>query len=1105
VPVVPGERVAVEGPAESQQEMAGRPPADLVGGFLEEARQVVAGILQALGMLTAGERGAGAAAGGEAEAAATAANDGLARLKLLTHRLRGSAALFGFARLSRLAGAMEDLLDGSSGRPAGEPPAERGRPPWWPRGIPLQALPEGLFLEEAAGALGRAVAGIAAGAGDEAAALVDAAGPEPAASSAGREEVDGVAVALRQFAAANPDVLEYFGPEAEEHIESMAGALAALELQGSAPEPAAALFRAVHTLKGAAYTVGCGPIARLAHGMEDLLAPLRSGLAAWDGAALAVLARGVEALRLLLASTMAPAGRGPSAAPHQSADGGGRLSLSEVVERALGALAAAQPGEQRPAAGGAAADQQGVRRQATGGAAAGQRSPEEPGAAPEELGEAPEEPGLPAGAWPATDLTAASASAASFGPSPLPGLAAPAAGGFRSSIRVSIDRIDRLMSLVGELVIARGRLDRRLERLAEIEELVLSRGARMSQAIEEFGARHLFPRLQGAAAAGEQAEPAGEWRTATETVHRGRSVTGGAAAAGAVAPRAATTAELFAELEFDRYDDFNLLARRTGEAAADLDELHGEMAGLTTLLRDDAGQIQRLVRDLRTSIGRARMVPIGQLFARFGRLVAATAAAAGKHVRLEVEGGAVEVDTAVAEAIADPLMHLVQNALTHGIESPEMRRARGKAEQGTLLLRAHLQGRLVTVEVEDDGGGIDPEALRREAVARGLRTPRAVAALDREQALELVFLPGLSTSAAVTETAGRGVGMDVVRANLTRLGGDVAIETEAGTGTRITLTAPLTLLISEALFVRVGEETFAIPVTAVRRMLHAAGGEVVQAAGGGEELLSRGRGEDERLPLLRLDRLFGLAGRRTEPWLPVVVLAAGGRRCALAVDELLGVEEVVIKGLGELLVGLPLYSGAIVTAEGRVVLLLDAPAFTLGSAMLAGVAGVAAAAGAVGGADAGGADAGGAAPPAVSAALPLLGRRLLLVDDSVSVRKAVGRMLGRHGYQVTAAADGEEALAALREGTFDAVLTDLEMPRLNGYELIEEIRRRPGGRELPIVVITTRAGDKHREVARRLGASACFGKPVDAAALLALLGGLAAAASERDGGKGTGV
>jgi chemosensory pili system protein ChpA (sensor histidine kinase/response regulator) len=694
---------------------------------------------------------------------------------------------------------------------------------------------------------------------------------------------------------------------------------------------------------------------------------------------------------------------------------------------------------------------------------------------------------------------------------------------------VSIDRIDRLMSLVGELVIARGRLDRRLERLAEVEELAQSRGTRMSQAVEEFGARHLFPQLLGAAAAngpGNEGD-AGDGAPATSGIATSgigslaRAAAGGAGdpwdagtvAAGAGiaslgASRAATTAELFAELEFDRYDDFNLLARRTAEIAADLGELHGEMARLTTLVRDDAGQLQRLVRDLRGGIGRARMVPIGQLFARFGRLVAATAAAAGKRVELELEGEAVEVDTAVAEAIADPLMHLVQNAVIHGVETPDLRRSRGKPERGLLLLRAHLQGRFILVEVEDDGGGIDLDALRREAAARGLRSAAALSALDREQTLELVFLPGLSTSPRVTQTAGRGVGMDVVRTNLNRLGGEIAIETEAGTGTRFTLKAPLTLLVSEALFLRVGEETFAVPVTAVRRMHHATAPELATGAGGGEELLLRAGAE--RLPLLRLDRLFRLPGRRAEPWLPVVVLAAGGRSCALAVDELLGVEEVVIKGLGELLEGLPLFSGAIVTAEGKVVLLLDATAFTLASASLAQTAEAAAAAPGSGPASsapaiaaetAGAAGAAGAAGTLAAGSAAIgprsAARRLLLVDDSVSVRKAVGQMLGRHGYQVTAVADGEEALEALRLGSFDAVLTDLEMPRLNGYELIEEIRRGPRGGELPIVVITTRAGGKHVDLARRLGATACFGKPFDQAALLALLGGLATRA---DGG-----
>jgi chemosensory pili system protein ChpA (sensor histidine kinase/response regulator) len=1070
----------VDRPEESREAVE-RVAGDLLGSFLEEAGQAVAGIAAAL---------------------AEPAPDAGGRIKLLAHRLRGSAGLFGFQRLSRLAGAMEDLLDGL--------PASDGS--WHAATGDVAGTPSGLgapgwrFLEAAAAALARTLADVAAGGDDEAAELATA-----GAAAYGSPDLaeDAIGAELRRFAAANPDVLEYFGPEAEEHVEVMAAALGALARQGPAADRAAALFRAVHTLKGAAYTVGCGPVARLTHAMEDVLAPVRAGGfdpvtgvagAGWRDAALPALAEGVEALRLLLAATTGHGGgQGPGTPlspprpileaapaavpgvtapaptpPRQAMHAGGR-PLSEALERALRILTAAPP----PAA----------------------------------------------GATPAPRVPARG------------GLAVPAAAGFRSSIRVSIERIDRLMSLVGELVIARGRLDRRLERLGELEELAQSRGARMSQAVEDFGARHLFPQLQDAAPGGHGPGATGEpmprrsepgapalAALALAAAGHGSEPPGAHGAASVEAARRATTAELFAELEFDRYDDFNLLARRTAEVAADLDELHGEIARLTTLARDDAGQLQRLLRDLRAGIGRARMVPIGQLFARFRRVVESTAAAAGKRVELELEGEAVEVDTAVAEAIADPLMHLVQNAVIHGIEAPGLRRSRGKPEHGLLLLRALLQGRFVMVEVEDDGGGIDLAALRREAAARGLRTAAAVAALDREQALDLVFLPGLSTAATVTQTAGRGVGMDVVRTNLHRLGGEIAIETETGAGTRFTLKAPLTLLISEALFVRAGEETFAVPVTAVRRMLHATAAEVAPAPGGGEELLLRGGAE--RLPLLRLDRLFRLAGRPAEPALPVVILAAGGRGCALAVDELLGVEEVVIKGLGELLDDLPLFSGAIVTAEGKVVLLLDAATFTLGVASLAQAQAAGEAATAAGAAAPGAPAAAAPGAPAAarsgaaaraSAAAPwtavatdrgaagaatagpevpgrAAARRLLLVDDSVSVRKAVGQMLGRHGYQVTAVADGEEALEALRSGSFDAVLTDLEMPRLNGYELIEEIRRRPDARELPIVVITTRAGDKHLDLARRLGATACFGKPFDAAALLALLGGLAARA-----------
>jgi chemosensory pili system protein ChpA (sensor histidine kinase/response regulator) len=1089
---------------QQRQQPSGGAPAELLESFLTEAREAVAGIAAAIEELAAGAAAGGGPADGFREEVSGGAGAGARRqLELLTHRLRGSAALFGFDGVSRLAAAMEERAVA-----------------WVPAADAADATdatgPGGThFMAAAAATLDRALGDIAAGGDDHAATVMVPAGGA-LHGGGGAVQVDGVAGELRRFAVADPDVLEYFGPEAEEHVDGMAAALAAIRQRGPAAELVKLLFRAVHTLKGAAYTVGCGPIARLAHGMEDLLAVLPAGSAAWSGAAQPALAEGVEALRLLLAATLAAAGDRRTEAALPPADG--TRSLSAIAEEALLALAAAAfpgPGDLRPAPPAGAPD-----------VATADLAPE-----PVALG--------------------------------LPGAGLPAATGFRSSIRVSIERIDRLMSLVGELVIARARLDRRLERLAEIEELALGKGARMSQAIEEFGARHLYPQLQAAAgpdggtqpagpvtigaaayAAGGAAAAAGTGGGTTVAAGPGGGTPGAQAAAATGVTWAATAAELFAELEFDRYDDFNLLARRTGEAAADLDELHGEIARITTLVRDDAGQLQRLVRDLRAGIGRARMVPIGQLFARFRRLVAATAAAAGKQVGLELEGETVEVDAAVAEAIADSLMHLVRNAVIHGIEPPEVRLSHGKPESGLLLLRAYLQGRFVTIEVEDDGGGIDIEALRRQAVALGLRPPAAVGALTREQAIELVFLPGLSTSPAVTQGAGRGIGMDVVRTNLTRLGGEIAIETESGAGTRFTLKAPLTLLISEALFVRVGAESFAIPVTAVRRMLHAGAADLAAAAGGGEELLLRGGAE--RLPLLRLDRLFGLAGHRTEPLQPVVVMAAGGRACALAVDELLGVEEVVIKGLGELLAGLPLFSGAIVTAEGAVVLLLDAPAFTLdpgalveaaaaraakeeataaaettgtgtaaatatatgttATAVTAAMATAAAAgafspaparvppatgdgAGMPGGEAAG---AGAAGPAGVPA--PARGRELLLVDDSVSVRKSVGQMLGRHGYRVTAVGDGEEALEALRTARFDAVLTDLEMPRLNGYELIEEIRRDPAGRELPIVVITTRAGSKHLDLARQLGATACFGKPFDAAALLSLLDGLEARA-----------
>lgn len=1032
-----------------------------MGGFLREAREVVAGIAAAL----AGQPG------GAARPGAPGADAAEASLKILTHRLRGSAALYGLPRLAALAGAMEELVVSLPGR------------------SPESREMASSFLDEALGALretlaeversGRDGAGgdglavllarypalfapvshppLAAAPSRERAVVPPLAPPAPAApatlAATGVQDKApaasssfAITAELQRFGRDNPEALEYFGPEAEEHIEAMAGALGGIAERGAADELMASLFREVHTLKGAAYLVGCAPLGRLAHLMEDLLAELRARRLGWGEAAEAALFGGVELLRQMLAVVEAPAG-----VPVASVDGAYAAAAAALGARAEGRAVGAFGTESTAPAGTAAAAE---------------------GAQPQSLEAASELGG---------EVTAE-----------LGGEVATAGiGGFRSSIRVSIDRIDRLMSLVGDLVVARSRLDRRLARLSDLEDEMQASGTRMNRVVEEFRERHLFPQLQaGTFPAAPTAAAA--WADGAE------ASAGATAAATGSSALSLSSAELFAELEFDRYDEFNVLARRVGEVAADLSELHSEIGRVTDLLRGDAGQLQRLTRELRSGIGRARMVPIGQLFARYVRLIDSAAAEAGKQVELSVEGEAVEVDTAVAEMIADPLLHLIQNAVIHGIEPPDVRGARGKPPRGTLLLRASIQGRYLLLEIEDDGAGIDAAEVRREALAQGLRSERQLARLGEQGLLELIFLRGLSTSRTVTRTAGRGVGLDVALTNLLRIGGHITTETELGGGTQFTLKVPLTLVVSEALFLRVGGELFAIPVTAVRKMLFVtpadleAGGP--QGAGGGESV----RVGEEQIELHRLGALFGLAAEEAEPWMSVLVIEAGARSCALAVDQFVGIEEVVIKGLGDFLEGLTYFSGATLSSEGRLVLLLDATAFGRGSVAELGRhsdADAGAEAAAALPVTSGPADpAEPLAPTQLSSAAVRAAATpaLLIVDDSLSVRRILGQLLTRHGFAVTSAVDGEEALELLRERPFDVVLTDLEMPGVDGYQLIEDLRRRPATRELPVVVITTRGGDKHAQLARQLGVSGFFAKPFDEGALLALLHALTA-------------
>ena len=912
----------------------------------------------------------------------------LEHLAVVTHRLRGSAALSGFPQVAALAAAMEETVERAAASPAQDRRA-------------LAALSDlALSLKTALDVIGTSGLEDGEAIAEALDRIVPPAPPEPGADTTRRlGELD-------RFFIDQPEVLEYFVPEAVEHLESMAQSLVALEGDGSTDAEVLTLFRAVHTLKGAAYTVGCGMIGDLAHRIEDMLGEIREHRRPLGRAAIETVFVGLDALRLLVRSGEDPA------------DG-----RAAAYERAM-ALLAALPAIEVPI-GLAPAMAESMPELAPANATALRHS-------------------VAAEAAPRLEPVVAARRA-----EPARSTRAASTRRVRPSIRVSLDRLDALMNLVGELVITRSRLERHLIQLEQAGELLSFTQSRMTQSVAEFESKYANRPLPAEAGPSDQ----------------------GAASA-------VPLGDVFAELEFDRYDDFNLLARRVGEISSDLTEIQLQLSGLVRVVREDAAGVQRLSGDLRGQITRARMVPVGRLFAPFVRMVREAAREAGKSVALEIRGETVEMDTTIVELMADPLIHLVRNAIAHGIETAETRRRQGKPPQGTLHLGAAHKGGSIYIEVADDGRGIDLEAVSAAARRGGFVTAETLARLGERDILDLIFLPGLTTAASVTTAAGRGVGMDVVRTNVGRLGGEIEVQTEAGRGTRFRIRLPLTVAISDALMVQVGPETLAIPVPAVKAAIHVRP-EEIQYVDGAESIEVGG----EQVDLVRLDRALRIPSRAVDGPLCVVTLRTGRKTLAVSVDEFLVKEEIVIKTLGGFLQGVGPFSGATVTGEGRVILLLDA--LKLLEMSVAAPAPLAFGSGrerAV------------VAPPASDGK-----RSVLLVDDSVSVRKFVGGMLERAGFRVVAARDGAEALQQLAERAVDVVITDLEMPRLNGYELIRDLNREPATCDLPVVVLTTRAGAKHVNLARELGVEHYVAKPVDETSFVQLIESLTVPAPARTG------
>src|SRR5438105_3138805 len=526
----------------------------------------------------------------------------------------------------------------------------------------------------------------------------------------------------------------------------------------------------------------------------------------------------------------------------------------------------------------------------------------------------------------------------------------------------------------------------------------------------------------------------------------------------------------FGELEFDKYDDFNILARSMAEISADIAE---SMAQLNTMIRhsrEDMGRLQQLTLGLRDEIAQARMVPLNTLFTRFQKAVREMGRTAGKSVILDISGGDIELDTDVVQRLLDPVIHIIRNAVYHGIESTDAREAAGKPAAGTVSLNAAHRGTAVLIEIKDDGAGLNVEKIKAIAVSSGLLDATQAAALSQTEAMELIYVPGFSTASEVGDQAGRGVGMDVVKQAVEALNGHIDIHSEPGVGTTFTLRLPLTLLISAALIIRAGQQRFAVPLPAIREVI----GSAVHAVRhiDGRWLLPIG---DDNVEVRAIAQLLGERMEAPNPTSPVVVLQAGQKAMGITVDELIGRQEIVIKALGPLAFfqgsG---YSGAAIDPEGRVMLVLDVERLLMeqtGARIPAGLSRMAVASSVN-------------EPDNLSATPDRSACRILLIDDSLSVRKFIGRMLQAAGYQVDTAVDGEEGLRKAALESYRLIITDLEMPKMNGYEVIQSLRELPHTRTTPIMVMTTRAADKHRQIATNLGANAYITKPIEERSLI---------------------
>jgi chemotaxis protein histidine kinase CheA/ActR/RegA family two-component response regulator len=828
---------------------------------------------------------------------------------------------------------------------------------------------------------------------------------------------------------------EIFRLEAEEHLQTISMYVATLENSPADLEPIQGIRRAIHTLKGAAGMMGFRAIAELCHISEDLLDSVMEGSVEVSPTIVSLILDTAESLDLLVNGKGADSDNLAAIQALRSRYTevlGAQASLSTVIEEAI--EAEIEESE-------AAIMEDAPVTSVVAGMQTNALSPQQTAHA---------------------DL----------------------------SVRVPLLKLDELVNLFGELLVNRSVLEERLQRLMRLvadagvsSARLLGVGQKLESRFEAatLPSGHSVQVMPGQGNQGIGYNFGGNGNSSNNRVGPSHLVE-------------------FDELELDRYTEFHQLARGLSEGISDMTTLSNEMEAIIRDCESVFSRENRLNTTFQDRLMKARLVPLSTMIPRLYRTARAVALKQHKEFEFVLEGQETEVDRTVIEEIAGPLLHLMRNAVNHAIETPEIRTQQGKPPAGQIKLAAAYEGNQVVITVRDDGTGIDSERVRNAAIAQNFIRPDQM--LNDNEIIELIFRPGFSTAEVLSEESGRGVGLDVVRDSVSRLRGTLEVESTPGQGTAFTMKFPTSLAIQSTMMVRVGDRQFAIPTVIVESIGRLDNFKQSTFAGRPAIIV-----QNDLYPLNFLAQLLGLPVSEQDEKAPILLVHTDRHRVALVVDEIKGKMDVVMKNLGPHLRHVHGVAGGTVMGNGRVVLILELiELLSAHSSTIIGSPGTFAAPGLYerpvpqtfqtdtrtnAGFSTQRSSSTAPAIPAVKPAIsPPVGKHILIVDDSPSVRRVVGNMLKQNGWEVQVARDGVEALEMISHETPAGVLLDIEMPRMDGYELMATVRAQEQYRTLPIVILTSRAALKHQQRAMQLGASAYVVKPYQDEDLISLLNSL---------------